>query len=63
LIVRLKGPDTYVEVWTGPTGRGVRARYTDVIRYSARAGESVPVELEGITLGQFAVTDLVAPNA
>ena len=63
MIVRLKGPDTFIEVWTGPAGRGVRARYADVIRYSARAGESVPVEIEGITLGQIAVTDLVAPQA
>jgi Putative restriction endonuclease len=63
IIVRLKGPDTFIEVWTGPTGRGVKARYTDVIRYSAQAGESVPVELEGLTLGHIAVADLVAPQA
>jgi Uma2 family endonuclease len=25
VIVRLKGLDTHVEVWTGPTGRGMRA--------------------------------------
>src|SRR5271157_5138051 len=42
LIVHLKGPDTLIEVWTGPTGRGRVAHYTDVVRYSARAGESVP---------------------
>ena len=47
MIVRLKGPDTLIEVWTGPTGRGRVARYTDVVRYSARAGESVPIELDG----------------
>jgi hypothetical protein len=31
-IVRLKGPDTVVEVWTGPTGRGRTARFTEVVR-------------------------------
>ena len=44
MIVRLKGADTVVEVWTGPTGRGRTARFTEVVRYSARAGESVPIE-------------------
>jgi Uma2 family endonuclease len=58
-IVRLKGADTVIEVWTGPTGRGGAARYTDVVRYSARAGESVPIELDGAH-GQVAVGDLVA---
>jgi Uma2 family endonuclease len=32
MIVGLKGADTLVEVWTGPTGRGRAARYTEVIR-------------------------------
>jgi hypothetical protein len=63
LIVRLKGPDTLVEVWTGPTGRGKAARYTDVVRYSARSGESVPIELEGNERRQVAVVDLVAGQA
>jgi Uma2 family endonuclease len=63
MIVRLKGPDTLIEVWTGPTGRGGAARYTDVVRYSARAGESVPVELDGGVHGQVAVVDLVARQA
>ena len=63
VIVRLKGPDTFIEVWTGPTGRGGAARYTDVIRYSARAGESVPIELDGSEHGQVAVVDLVARQA
>jgi Putative restriction endonuclease len=60
IIVRLKGPDTVVEVWTGPTGRGRSARYAEVIRYTARAGESVPIELDGSEHGQVAVADLVA---
>jgi hypothetical protein len=34
-----------------------------VIRYSARVGESVSIELEGNALGQIAVADLVAPQA
>lgn len=63
MIVRLKGPDTLVEVWTGPTGRGRTARYTDVIRYAARAGESVPVELDGGEHGRIAVSDLIARPA
>jgi hypothetical protein len=60
MIVRLKGPDTLVEVWTGPTGRGRAARYTEVVRYTARAGESVPIELDGSEHGHVAVVDLVA---
>lgn len=60
MIVRLKGPDTLIEVWTGPVGRGRSARYMDVVRYSARAGESVPIELDGSEHGQVAVLDLVA---
>jgi len=63
LIVRLKGPDTLIEVWTGPTGRGRVAHYTDVVRYSARAGESVPIELDGSEHGQVAVVNLVARQA
>jgi hypothetical protein len=63
IIVRLKGPDTLIEVWTGPTGRGGVARYTDVVRYTARAGESVPIELDGNEHGQIAVVDLVARQA
>jgi hypothetical protein len=63
VIVRLKGPDTVVEVWTGPTGRGRTARFTEVVRYSALAGESVPIELDGRECGQIAVVDLVARRA
>jgi Uma2 family endonuclease len=63
MIVRLKGPDTLVEVWTGPTGRGQSARYTDVIRYTARAGESVPIELDGSEHGRVPVLDLIAQQA
>ena len=63
LIVHLKGPDTLIEVWTGPTGRGRVAHYTDVVRYSARAGESVPIELDGSEHGQVAVVNLVARQA
>jgi Uma2 family endonuclease len=60
MIVRLKGPDTLIEVWTGPSGRGKVARYTDVVRYSAKAGESVPIEVDGIAHGQVAAAELVA---
>jgi hypothetical protein len=63
MIVRLKGPETLVEVWTSPTGRGRVARYTDVVRYSALAGESVPIEVDGSVHGQVAVVDLVARQA
>ncbi len=63
MIVRLKGPDTLIEVWTGPIGRGAAARYMDVVRYSARAGESVPIELDGSNHGQVAVAELVARQA
>ena len=59
MIVRLKGPDTLVEVWTCPAGRGVGARYCEVVRYTARAGESVPIELDGSEHGQVAVLDLL----
>jgi Uma2 family endonuclease len=60
IIVRLKGADTIVEVWNGPTGRGALALYADVVRYRARAGVSVPIEIDGNTHGQIAVADLVA---
>jgi Uma2 family endonuclease len=63
LIVRLKGPDPLIEVWTGPTGRARAARYTVVVRYSARAGESVPIELDGSELGQLTVANLVPGQA
>ncbi len=63
MIVRLKGPDTLIGVWTGPTGRDKAARYMDVVRYSARAGESAPIELEGSNHGHVAAVDLVAPQA
>jgi Uma2 family endonuclease len=63
IIVRLKGLDTFVEVWTGPVGRGRAARFTDVVRYNAQAGESVPIELDGHERGQVAVADLVARQA
>ena len=58
--VRLNGPDTIVEVRTGLSVRGIAARYTDVVRYSARADESVPIELDGNELGHVAVADLIA---
>jgi Uma2 family endonuclease len=58
-IVRLKGPDTVVEVWTEPAGRGRAAHYTDVVRYRALAGESVPIELDGSIVVQIAVCDLI----
>jgi Uma2 family endonuclease len=63
MIARLKGPNTLIEVWTGPTGRGKAARYTDVIRYSAQSCESVPIELDGHEHGRIAVVDLVAPKS
>jgi Uma2 family endonuclease len=62
MIVHLQGPDTVIEVWTNPTGRGRAARYADVIRYNARAAESVPIELDGSLYGKVAVLDLVAPQ-
>ena len=60
MIVRLKGDDTLIEVWTGPTGRGTSARYADVVRYNARSGESVPIQLDGSEYGNIAVADLIA---
>src|SRR5205823_6441067 len=60
VIVRLKGVDTVVEVWTAPTGRGRSARFSEVIRYSLQAGETVPIALDGRDHGQIAVADLVA---
>jgi hypothetical protein len=63
IIVRLKGADTVVEVWTGPTGRGRTARFTEVVRYSALAGESVPIDIDGQEYGQVAVADVVARRA
>jgi len=35
----------------------------DVVRYSARAGESVPIELDGSEHGLIAVVNLVARQA
>jgi len=63
MIVRLKGSDSSIEVWTGPSGRGRAARYTDVVRYTLAAGESVPIELDGIAFGHVAVADLVPRQA
>jgi hypothetical protein len=60
MIVRLKGPDTHIEVWTGPTGRGRSARYTDLVRNSVTASESVPIEIGGHEYGQIDVVDLIA---
>jgi hypothetical protein len=60
VFVRLRGANTVIEVWTGPTGRGKLARYVDVVRYSARAAESVPIELDGNEHGQVALAELVA---
>jgi hypothetical protein len=59
-VVRLKGPDTLIEVWTVRTGQGKAARYTDLVRYTARAGESVPIEIDGVEYGRVAVDELVA---
>jgi Uma2 family endonuclease len=63
IIVRLKGADTVVDVWTGPTGRGRTARFTEVVRYRALAGESVAIEIDGQEYGQVAVADVVARRA
>jgi Uma2 family endonuclease len=63
VIVRLKGPDTVVEVYREPTGRGRAARYAEVVRYTARAGESVPIEIDGVERGQIAVAGLIARPA
>jgi hypothetical protein len=60
IIVRLRGLDTILQLWTGPTGRGKSACYTDVVTYSARAGESVPIEFDGTRHGQIALIDLIA---
>jgi hypothetical protein len=62
-IVRLKGPDTIVELWTGPTGRGRAGRFADVIPYTPPAHQSVPVEIDGQEYGRIAVADLVARQA
>jgi Uma2 family endonuclease len=59
MIVRLKSADTLIEVWSGPSGRGKAARYAEVVRHSARAGESVPIELDGTECGRVAVASLV----
>lgn len=59
MIVRLKGPDTVIEVWTELVGRGRSARYAEVIRYAARASESVPVVIDGVEIGKVAVADLI----
>jgi hypothetical protein len=40
MIIRLKGPDTHVELWTGPTGRGRTARYTDVAKRYHRMAQT-----------------------
>ena len=40
MIVRLKGPDTHIEVWTGPTGRGRAAWYTDAVLLQAHLAAS-----------------------
>jgi hypothetical protein len=61
VIVRLRAANTVVEVWTNPAGKGKAARYMDVVRYTAQAGESFPVELDGQVLGHVAVADLIAP--
>jgi hypothetical protein len=39
-----------------------RSCYFDVRSYSARAGESVPIEIDGNGYGQIAVSDLIAPQ-
>jgi hypothetical protein len=60
MIVQLKGPDTVLEIWTAPTGRGQSARYSNSMSYSARAAELAPIEIDGNRYGQIAVADLVA---
>jgi hypothetical protein len=52
-----------VEVCTGPTGRGRAARYADAVRCSARAGESVTIEIDGTAYGHIPVNDLIARQA
>jgi hypothetical protein len=58
--VRLKGPDPFAEVWTAPTGSRRLARYLDVFCSTVRAGESVPIELDGKAHAEIAVADLAA---
>ncbi|HKM52451.1 MAG TPA: Uma2 family endonuclease [Isosphaeraceae bacterium] len=60
IIVRLKGSDTVLEIWTEPTGKDQSAPYSNSVSYSARAAELAPVEIEGSCLGHIAVADLVA---
>ena len=60
IIVRLKGSETVLEIWTGPTGRGRSAQYSHSASYSARAAELAPVEIDGNCSGQITVADLVA---
>jgi len=58
LIVRLRGAKTVAEVWTEPTGKGNNARYAEVVRYRADAGESIPIEMDGQPFGQVPVAGL-----
>lgn len=49
--------DQWIEVYTQPTGAGSDARYAQ--RHDYRPGDSIPLILDGATVGQVAVRDLL----
>lgn len=49
--------DQWIEVYTEPTGAGQDASYAQ--RHDYRPGDSIPLILDGITVGQVAVRDLL----
>ena len=53
--------DRQLEVYTQPAGPGAAAGYASVQVHGL--GTSVPLILDGVTLGQIAVDDLLAPGA
>ena len=58
-IVRLQKAETLVELGTGPAGQGKAAGYQQVVTYRAEGGESMPIVVDGVTVGQVPVADLV----
>jgi Uma2 family endonuclease len=49
--------DHQVEVYTGPAGAGASAAYAH--REDYRAGDTIPVTLDGAVVGQIAVADIL----
>jgi len=49
--------DQWIEIYTHPTGAGQDARYAQ--RHDYRPGDSIPLILDGVTVGQVAVRDLL----